>query len=121
MNESDSDLIRRAVDELLGGQERASVSRRELLEAFTEVVLSRPWTTHGEALTTEDIARHYRVSTRRVRAKAQTLRRQGLEVGTRLPGKRIWIFSPADLKALEPQGRGRPSKRGASERDRPQE
>lgn len=63
----------------------------------------------GSLLTADEVAEQFRVTPRRIRARARLLH-QRLGLGYQVPGTNQWLFTPEELDALRPGEPGRPRK-----------
>lgn len=95
------------IEDIFNGHSELSI-HRETMETAIENAITGLF---ASMMTSEEVAVLLRISPRRVRAKALSLKRRGIKVGWQVPGTSHWLFLNDDLKTLaSPLQSGRPRK-----------
>ena len=108
-------IVENAADDLLGNQEARLVTRERALHILgTLAQRIAQQTADGvlmSLLTADDVAQQLGVTSRRVRARAAWLNARGHNVGWQITGTSVWLFRPAEVAVLRTErGAGRPRK-----------
>ncbi len=107
-------LIETALDNMFQGRETLAISRMRAEKILTDLAHEVTTCARDEVLmslkTSDDVAKLFGVSIRRIQAIAKKIRDNGHPVGWPIPGTNRWLFLPAEVKRLKPGRPGRPGK-----------